>query len=63
MAAPTIGAHRLLKFASVIVSVRGTPPAVLVELPKLLRMLRRTTPLAVSTFEAMPLTVLEPSEG
>lgn len=35
----------------------------MVELPKLLRMSLRTTPLSVSMFETDPLTVFEPSPG
>jgi hypothetical protein len=45
------------------VSVIGTPGAVFVEVPKLLRMSLRTMPLLDSTFDACPLTVFEPSAG
>jgi len=36
---------------------------VVVDEPKLLRMSLRTTPLCVSTFDTMPFTVFEPSDG
>src|SRR5262245_7087414 len=50
-------------FAKVISSVNGTPGALLVEMPKLLRMSLRTTPLCSSTLERLPLALLLPSEG
>jgi hypothetical protein len=52
-----------LVLTRVRVRVSCTPGAVLVEVPKLVRMSLRTTPLAVSTLEITPLTLLEPSLG
>jgi hypothetical protein len=63
MAYPASGAHRLFELSSVNVSVSGTPGATVVELPKLLRISLRTTPLSASTFDTWPLMVLEPSDG
>jgi len=53
----------MLLFTSVMVSVRGSPGAVVVEVPKLLRISLRTMPLAVSMLLVLPLAVFEPSEG
>jgi len=46
-----------------MVNVKGTPGAVVVELPKLLRMSLRTIPLEDKTLLTDPLTEFEPSEG
>ena len=46
-----------------MVNVKGTPGAVVVELPKLLRMSLRTIPLEDNTLLTDPLTEFEPSEG
>jgi len=46
-----------------MVSVSGTPGAVVVELPKLLVISLRTMPLEERTLLTVPLTEFEPSEG
>ena len=53
----------MLLLTSVMVSVRGTPGAVVVELPKLLRISLRTTPLADRMLLTVPFTEFEPSDG
>lgn len=53
----------MLLLTSVMVSCTGSPGAVVVELPKLLRMSLRTTPLAVRMLLTEPFTEFEPSEG
>jgi hypothetical protein len=60
---PVSGAQLLFESTTVSVNVKGTPGAVVVELPKLLRISLRTTPLCVRMFETIPFTVFEPSEG
>jgi hypothetical protein len=50
----------MLLFTSVMVSVSGSPGAVVVELPKLLRMSLRTIPLEVRMLLVLPLAELEP---
>ena len=53
----------MLLLTRVMVSTSGTPGAVVVELPKLLRISLRTTPLEVSTLLTEPFTEFDPSEG
>jgi hypothetical protein len=60
---PESAEQLVFEFTTFRVSVSGTPGAAVVELPKLLRMSLRTTPLSVSTFDTTPLTVFEPSLG
>jgi hypothetical protein len=47
----------------VMVSCSGTPGAVVVDDPKLLRMSLRTMPLSDRTLETLPLTEFDPSDG
>jgi len=53
----------MLLFTRVMVSTTGTPEAVVVELPKLLRISLRAIPLEDRTLLTVPLTEFEPSEG
>jgi len=53
----------MLLLTSVIVRVSGNPGAVVVELPKLLRISLRTIPLEVRMLLVLPLAELDPSEG
>src|SRR5882762_6502146 len=46
-----------------MVSCSGTPGAVVVDDPKLLRMSLRTMPLSDRTLETLPLTEFDPSDG
>lgn len=63
MAYACSGSHDMLLFTRVMVSVTGRPGAVVVELPKLLRISLRTMPLEVRMLLTLPLAELEPSEG
>jgi hypothetical protein len=53
----------MLLLTRVMVSSRGNPGAVVVELPKLLRISLLTTPLWVRMLLTEPLTEFEPSAG
>jgi hypothetical protein len=53
----------MLLLTKVMVSARGTPSAVVVELPKLLRMSLLTTPLEDRMLLTEPFTEFDPSEG
>ena len=56
-------AQLALVLTRVMVSTSGTPGAVVVEDPKLLRMSLRTTPLSDRMLETVPSTEFEPSDG
>ena len=53
----------MLLLTRVMVRTRGTPGAVVVELPKLLRISLRTIPLDDRMLLTVPLTEFEPSAG
>jgi hypothetical protein len=53
----------MLLFTRVMVSVSGSPGAVVVELPKLLRISLRTIPLELRMLLTLPFAEFEPSEG
>lgn len=47
----------------VIANFNGTPTAVVVEIPKLVRMSLRTIPLATNTLATLPCALFVPSAG
>ena len=53
----------MLLFSTDMVRLTGKPGAVVVEVPKLVRMSLRTMPLEVRMLLTLPLAELEPSDG